>query len=220
MADQIRSPADWKGRKLGITDLGSSTDFLTKFLAVRSGVPVDQISESGVQAGNTFIAAMQHKNIDCGMTTEPTVSTLVNSGQAKILLDMRTAAGARAALGGVYPASSLYMSSDYVRKHADTVQKLVNAYVDTMHWINTHGAEQVADQMPPDYYKGVGKAAYVSAPQNEKGIYTTDGMMPADGPQTVLNVLSAFDSNVKGHNIDLSKTYTNDFVIKANQAGR
>ena len=27
------SPADWKGRSLGITDTGSSTDFLTQYLA-------------------------------------------------------------------------------------------------------------------------------------------------------------------------------------------
>ena len=33
------------------------------------------------------------------------------------------------------------------------------------------GVGQVADQMPPDYYAGVGKAAYVSALNSEKGIY-------------------------------------------------
>jgi hypothetical protein len=56
----------------------------------------------------------------------------------------------------------------------------------------------------------------VNALHNEKGICTTDGMMPADGPQTVLKVLSAFDINVTGHKIDLSRTYTNDFVTRAN----
>ena len=29
VADQIKSPADWKGRKLGVTGIGSSTYFLT-----------------------------------------------------------------------------------------------------------------------------------------------------------------------------------------------
>lgn len=215
VADQIHSPTDWKGRKLGITDLGSSTDFLTKYLATRYHVNVSDVTELGVQAGNTFIAAMQHKNIDCGMTTEPTVSQLVNSGQAKILLDMRTADGARQALGGVYPASSLYMSTDYVNKHKDIVQKLANAYVETLRWIQTHSPSEIADQMPADYYKGTGKDAYVSALQDEKGIYSPDGIMPQDGPQTVLNVLSSFDPNIKGHNIDLSKTYTTEFANNA-----
>jgi NitT/TauT family transport system substrate-binding protein len=43
-------------------------------------------------------------------------------------------------------------------------------------------------------------------------MFTSDGVMPSDGPQTVLNVLSAFDPNVKGHTVDLNKTYTTEFV--------
>src|SRR5260370_13433594 len=116
---------------------------MTKYLATRNGVAVTDIHELGVQAGTTFIAAMQHKSIDCGMTTEPTVSQLVNSGQARIILDTRTTAGARAALGGTYPASSVYMSTDYVNSHKDVVQKLVNPYVETLNWIQTHTAEQI-----------------------------------------------------------------------------
>jgi NitT/TauT family transport system substrate-binding protein len=56
---------------------------------------------------------MQHKRIDCGMTTEPTISTLLNSGHAKAFVDMRTADGATKALGGVCPASSLYLQTSY-----------------------------------------------------------------------------------------------------------
>lgn len=211
----ITSPADWKGKSLGVTDVGSSTDFLTKYLAVRNGVSVNDIHELGVQAGQTFIAAMQHKTIDCGMTTEPTVSQLVNSGQARIILDMRTAAGARAALGGVYPATSVYMSTAYVSSHQDIVQKLVNAFVETMHWIQTHSPQQIADKMPPAYYAGTGEPAYVQALQNEMGIYDPNGVMPADGPQTALNVLSAFNPQVK--NVDLSKTYDNSFALQADK---
>jgi NitT/TauT family transport system substrate-binding protein len=212
----VNSPADWKGRKLGVTDLGSSTDFLTQYLAIKNGLKTSDISRVGVQAGPTFIGAMTHSSIDCGMTTEPTVSALFPA-QAYQIVDMRTAAGAQQALGGVYPATALYMSSSYVQAHPDTVQKLVNALVQTMHWINTHSATQIADQMPPDYYAGVGKAAYVQALDSEKGIFTPDGIMPANGPQTALNVLGAFDPNVKGHNIDLTKTFTTQFAAKANQ---
>jgi NitT/TauT family transport system substrate-binding protein len=69
---------------------------------------------------------------------------------------MRTAEGAKAALGGTYPATSLSMQGDYVNAHKDTVQKLVNAYVATLKWIAGHSAMEIAEQMPPDYYAGVG----------------------------------------------------------------
>jgi NitT/TauT family transport system substrate-binding protein len=211
----ITSPADWKGKSLGITDVGSSTDFLTKYLAVRNGVAVTDIHELGVQAGATFIAAMQHKSIDCGMTTEPTVSQLVDTGQARIILDTRTAAGARSALGGVYPASSVYMTTDYVNAHKDTVQKLVNAYVETLNWIHTHTAEQITDKMPAAYYAGTGKTAYVEALQHEMGIYDPTGIMPPDGPKTCLAVLSAFNPDVKG--VNLSQTYDDEFAANADR---
>jgi NitT/TauT family transport system substrate-binding protein len=200
---------------MGVTGLGSSTNFLMKALASRGGVPVDQTTSVPVQAGPTFIAAMQHKQIEVGMTTEPTITALQQKKLAQVLVDLRTVEGTRKALGGHYPASSLYMRNAWADSHKETVQKLVNAFVKTMKWINTHSAAEITDQMPPEYYTGVGKAAYVKALQDEKGIYSPDGLMPADGPQTVLGVLGSFSPNVKGHKIDLSKTYTNTFVQAA-----
>jgi NitT/TauT family transport system substrate-binding protein len=215
VAGAIKSPADWKGRKLGVTGLGSSTNFLTKYLAVHNGVSVNDVTSVAVQAGPTFIAAMQHQQIDCGMTTEPTISALLASGQAKVLVDMRTPEGAKAALGGTYPAASLYMQTAWVNGHKATVQKLANAFVKTQKWIASHSAAEITDKMPADYYTGVGKDQYVQALDAEKAMYTPDGVMPADGPQTVFNVLSAFDPSVQGHKIDLSKTYTTEFVKNA-----
>jgi hypothetical protein len=50
-----------------------------------------------------------------------------------------------------------------------------------------------ARQLPgrPDYYAGVGKAAYISALGSEKGIDNPTGLMPADGPCTCPAVLPA-----------------------------
>jgi NitT/TauT family transport system substrate-binding protein len=211
----VNSPADWKGRSLGITDTGSSTDFLTQYLATKSGIDPAQTTRRGVGAGATFIAAMKQKAIDCGMTTEPTVSKVLADGTGFILLDMRTAQGSRQALGGTYPATSLYMTTDYVNAHKDVVQKLVNAYVSTLKWIQGHTGDQIAAMMPPDYYAGVGKAAYAKALDSEKGIFNPTGIMPQDGPKTALAVLSAFNPAVKGKTIDLTKTYTDEFVQAA-----
>jgi NitT/TauT family transport system substrate-binding protein len=211
MADQIKSPADFKGKNLGVTGLGSSTNFLTQFLAVKNGVKLGEFTSVPVGAGNTFIAAMQHGQIDAGMTTEPTISRLLKTGEAKILVDMRSVDTTRTALGGVYPAACLYMQTDWVEQHHDEVQKLANVFVKTLHYIATHSAEEIAAQMPRDYYTG-DKALYVNALATGKQMFTADGVMPSDGPPTVLQVLSTFDKTVKGKTIDLSKTYTTSFV--------
>ncbi|HEV3105993.1 MAG TPA: ABC transporter substrate-binding protein [Trinickia sp.] len=209
-AADIKSMADVKGKTLGVTGLGSSTSFLTQYLAQQHGISSTQYTMLPVGADSSFIAAVKQSRIDVGMTTEPTVSALEKAGDAKVLVDMRTVEGTKAALGGTYPASSLYVQSAWADAHKADAAKLAHAFVRTMQFIHTHSAEEIAAKMPADYQKD--KALYVSALKASLPMYTADGKMPADGPETVLKVLSAFNPSVKGKHIDLSKTYTNEFV--------
>jgi NitT/TauT family transport system substrate-binding protein len=210
-AATIKSMADVKGKTLGVTGLGSSTNFLTQYLAHLNGISSSQYSVLPVGADNSFIAAIKQNRIDAGMTTEPTVSQLLKSGDAKVLVDMRDVAGTRAALGGTYPASSLYVQSAWLDTHKDEAAKLARAFVRTLQYLHTHSADEIAAQMPKDYY-GSDKALYVSALKASLPMYTVDGKMPADGPDTVLKVLAGFNPSVKDKHIDLSRTFTNQFV--------
>ncbi len=211
---EVKSMADLRGKTMGVTGLGSSTNFLTQYLMVKSGVPLGEFTSLPVGAGTTFIAAMQQDKIQAGMTTEPTISRLLKTGEARVLIDMRTLEQTKQALGGTYPAASLYMSADWVEKNKPTVQKLANAFVKTLKFIATHTGAEIADKMPKDFYVG-DKEGYIKALDAGKGMFTPDGVMPAGGPETVLAVLSGFSKNVKGKTVDLSKTFTTDFVKNA-----
>lgn len=213
-ASQIHSVADLKGKNLGVTELGSGTQTLTTALLHKAGVSANQVHFVPVGAGDTFIAALQQGKIDAGMTTEPTISRILSSGVGKILVDLRSPQSTQAALGSTYPFISLFMQNSYVNAHKDVVQKLVNAYVKTLKWIQTHTAQEIADKMPADYYAG-NKTLYVTALQNQKAIYSPDGVMPSDAPQSVLNI--EYESNLipQGKQINLSLTYTNEFVNQA-----
>ena len=70
------------------------------------------------------------------------------------------------------------------------------------------------EKMPKDFYTS-DKESYVSALADGKAMFTPDGVMPVGGPETVLKVLSTFSKNVKGKTVDLSKTYTTEFVKNA-----
>lgn len=211
---EIKSFADVKGKTLGVTGLGSSTNFLTQYLSVKAGVAQGDFNTIAIGAGDTFIKAMQTDQVQAGMTTEPTISRLIKSGDAQVMVDMRTVEGTKAVLGGLYPAASLYMSTAYVEGHKETVQKLANAFVKTLKFINTHNADEITDKMPKEFLVG-DREGYVKALAAGKGMFTPDGVMPAGGPETVLAVLSGFSKNVKGKQIDLSKTYTTEFVKAA-----
>src|SRR4051812_9327171 len=167
----IKSMADLKGKNLGVTGLGSSTNFLTQYLMLKAGLKTGTYTSVPVGAGDTFIAAMQQDKIQAGMTTEPTISAMLKSNQARILVDMRTIEGTKQALGGTYPAASLYMDTRWVNAHKAEVQKLANAFVKTLHFIQTQSAEGIADKMPRDYYAG-DKALYVKALADGKAMFT------------------------------------------------
>jgi NitT/TauT family transport system substrate-binding protein len=213
-AAQVKSPADFKGKTLGVTGLGSSTNFLTQYLAARAGVKYSEFTTLPVGAGSTFIAAMGQGKIDAGMTTEPTIARLVSTNAASVLIDLRNLKSTEAALGGPYPAASLYMQTSWVNSHKPQVQKIVNAFVKTLHYINTHSAKEIAEKLPPEYY-AANKQLYIDALETGKHMFTADGVMPAEGPATVLKVLASFDKAVQGKSINLSSTYTTEFVKAA-----
>ena len=214
LAHQIASPADFKGRTLGVTGLGSSTHFLTNFLAISHGVKLGEIDVRAVGSGATFVDAMKRRAIDAGMTTEPTISQLLSSGDARILVDLRTPQSTRQVLGGVYPAACLYMTTLWINSHKAQVQKLANALVKTLRYMDAHSAEEIAAQLPPDFHVGQ-RSMYVEALRASKAMFTADGRMPPSGPETVLKVLKVTNRLVHGKTIDLSKTYAVEFVDAA-----
>ncbi|MBO9512962.1 MAG: ABC transporter substrate-binding protein [Variovorax sp.] len=210
-APGFKTMADAKGKTLGVTGLGSSTEFLTRYLADRQGIATKDYSLLPVGAGNTFIAAMKQDRIQAGMTTEPTVSEMLKTGDAKVLVDLRTEKDTAAALGGLYPAASFYVQNAWAESHKDQAAKLAHAFARTMEYIHTHSAEEIAEKMPRDYY-GNDKALYVQALSASLPMFTADAKMPAGGPETVLKVLATYKPLIKSKNIDLAKTYTNAYL--------
>ncbi|TMD22633.1 MAG: transporter substrate-binding domain-containing protein [Chloroflexi bacterium] len=213
-ASSITSAADLKGKNLGVTDIGSGTHTLTMALLGKAGVSADQAKYVAVGAGDTFIAAIKNGTIDAGMTTEPTITRLLQTGDAKVLIDLRTPESTRAALGGDYPFIGIFAKNDWVSSHKDVAQRLVNVYVKTLKWMKAHSAAEIAAKMPADYLVP-SKDLYVTALQNQLSIFGTDCKMPSAGPQTVLSIEQKYVSTFKGKNANLGETYTNEFANKA-----
>lgn len=145
----VHSAADFKGKTLGVTDLGSGTDELTQFLAYQHGISRSQYHTLAVGAGTTAIAAIQRGSADCVMTTQPTVGALTTKGLATTAVDLATAQGATAALGGDWPAAGLLAQASWVNSHKDATQRVVDALVATMHWISTHMPPTSRTSCPP-----------------------------------------------------------------------
>lgn len=213
----INSPTDWAGKAVGVTDLGSGTDDLTLYLAARYHLTSKQFSRVGVGAGETLISSLQHKRIVCGMTTQPTVNAIEKMGLGYSAIDLATGPGVQKWLGGFWPTASVLARADWVASHQTETQDVVNAMVATMHWIDTHSAADIANELPADYVSNplTSKQDYINALAQDKGQFLSDGMMPPGGPQTVYNV-EKLAGKITGP-VDLNATYTNEYAAKANQ---
>ena len=214
-AGDITSPKDFKGKKLGVTGLGSSTDFLTKYLAVNNGVKASEFTPVAVGAGPTFIAALQQGSIDGGMTTDPTVATSWTRRLGKVLDRHAHAGGLRGRRSADrIPSSSLYMQTDWVNGHKDTVQKLANAFVKTLKWMSTHSAAEIAGEDAGRLLAG--RQGALRGGHQEHAADVHQGRRDARGrPRDRREGAQGVQPEPQERQVDLDKTYTTEFVKKA-----
>jgi NitT/TauT family transport system substrate-binding protein len=196
-----------------VTTPGSSSHMLLTFLLHRNGVNADAVSVTGIGGAGTAVAAVERGTVDAGMMSDPAFTILQRRApNVRLLADLRNAEGVKAALDAhSYPASVFYTSGDWMRANRDTVARLARAIKRTLEWIQTHSAEEIADKTPPDF-RGEDRALYVDALKNTMGMFSPDGVMPDDGPRVVQALLADSLEKVRNATIDLSKTYTNEFV--------
>jgi NitT/TauT family transport system substrate-binding protein len=214
----ITSPAQWRGKSVGVTDIGSGTDQLTQYLAARYGLKHGtDYSTVAAGDGSTMIAALKNHKVLCGMTTQPTVAALEKLGVAYPAFDLTTTAGVKKWLGGFTPTAAVLARTDWVNANKATVQKVVDAIVATMHWINTHSAADVANALPPSFVNNslVTKSVYISTLTTDKSQFLPDGLMPADGPAVIMAISKL--AGVVTKPVNLSTTYTNSYAITANK---
>jgi len=214
-ADTIKSPKDWKGANAGVTSIGSGTHTLMRVMAIKAGLAIADVNYVAAGAGDTFIAAMKQGKVDIGITTQPTVLRMQKTGDGQLLVDLSKVDTTRAALGGDYPFISVFARADYIAKNKDITQRVVNAYVKTLKWIGSHTPLEIAEKLPADYYGG-DKDGYVQALKDSMGMFSPTGKMTPGAPEFELGLLKQFNDNViKNPTIDLSKTYTDEFVNAA-----
>jgi NitT/TauT family transport system substrate-binding protein len=211
-----KSPKDLKGKRIGVTAPGSSTNMLFNFFLAKHGMSASDVSFVGVGASAGAVAAMRSGQIDAISNLDPVISLLEASNDIKVILDTRTLKDTIDVFGGNMPAGCLYLPIDYIKENPNTVQALVNAMVRADKWIQRAGPEGVAAAVPTSYLLGDPAVYKMSVKRSLEGL-SPNGKMPDGGPETALRVLSTFKPDLAKSNIDLSKTWTSVFVDKANK---
>ncbi|MGB3835368.1 substrate-binding domain-containing protein [Castellaniella sp.] len=211
-----KTPADLKGKKIGVTAPGSSTNMMASFFLAQHGLKPSDVAYIGVGAGAGAVTALRSGQIDAIANLDPVISTLVKEDAIQIIADTRTLQDAHKIFGGNMPAGCLYASQSFIDANPNTTQALANAMVRADKWIQAATPDDIVKLVPKSYLLGDPDLYKLALKGNHEAL-SPDGLVPEDGPQTALNALAEFVPHFDRTKIDISRVWTNQFAIKAGQ---
>ncbi len=210
-----KSIADLKGKKVGVSAPGSSTNVLLNFVLAKAGLKPSDVSVIGVGTGNGAVAAMRAGQIDAMSNLDPVITLLQRSGDLKIISDTRKPSESERVFGGPMPAACLYSMQSFIDRNPNTTQALANAIVRADKWIQKAGAADIIKAVPESFLMG-DRAVYIDAFLAAKAALSPDGTFPEKGAQTAFKALASIDEQLAAAKLDLTAVYSNDFVKRAN----
>jgi len=133
---EIKTPADLKGKKVGITSFGSSIDIATRVALRTMGLADSDVNILPLTSASARAEAMINHAIDAGLTAPPDTLTLEAHG-THVLLDM--------ASSGV-PASNILVVSkrSWIAAHHDQAQDAIDALVGSIAGMKKDKAQAIA----------------------------------------------------------------------------
>jgi NitT/TauT family transport system substrate-binding protein len=208
-----RSLATLVGKKIGISATGSTSHLLASSVLIRSGLNPTDVNFAPIGSSAGALAALRSGQIDAICNAEPVITTLEQKGEVRIVADTRSLKGTVEVFGGPMPATCLFAASEFLEKNPNTVQALTSAVVHALKWLQTAGPSDIIKTVPEAYLLG-DRALYLAAFDRVRESISPDGLMPVEGPATVLKALTTFDSSVKADRIELIRSYSNEYAKK------
>jgi NitT/TauT family transport system substrate-binding protein len=209
-----KSVADLKGKKIGVTAPGSSTNMMANLVLARAGLKASDVSFIGVGTAAGALTALRSGQIDAISNIDPVMTMLEQKGDVRIISDTRTLKGTLQVFGGPMPAACLYAPTEFLQKNPNTAQALTNAIVHGLKWLQTAGPSDIIKTVPESYLLG-DRGLYLASFDKVRESIALDGLFPEEGGKTALRALRSFDATLKADKIDLSKTFTNQFALRA-----
>lgn len=214
LAGKVKSPKDFKGLKIGVTAPGSSTYITAAFAMAKAGLTPQDASFIGIGGGASAVAAMKKGEIDVISHLDPVIAKLEMDGDIVTMIDTRTEAGTKSLFGGSNPAACMYARADFIEKNPKVVQSAVNAMYKSLRWLDTSPAEAVAASVPEEYHLG-DKGLYIKAYNASREAYSKTGVMDKAGMQSVADMITSLDPELKHANLDVAKSFEPKFVQAA-----
>src|SRR2546428_3314467 len=181
-APEITSPAQLKGKKLGVSRYGATSDFAVRLALKKWGLNPDRdvnILQIGTSQG--AVRAMQTKMLDAGVMSG-TSSLIARKAGFRELGDL-------ADLGLHYPTSAIGTTKSYLQKNEALVKEFMLAYIEAIHDFKRN--KEAALTVLKKYTRNDDREVLEDSYNNSASKYLALPIPTLDGIRTILTELSS-----------------------------
>ena len=181
-APEITSPAQLKGKKLGISRYGATSDFAVRLALKKWGLNPDRdVSILQIGTSQDTVRAMQTKMLDAGVLSG-TSSLMARKAGFRELGDL-------ADLGLHYPMAPIGTTKSFIQKNEGLVKEFMLAYIEAIHDFkrNKEAALTVLKKYTRNDDREVLEDSYTSTASK----YLALPIPTLDGIRTILTELSS-----------------------------
>ncbi|HEV8719270.1 MAG TPA: ABC transporter substrate-binding protein [Candidatus Binatia bacterium] len=181
-APEIISPAQLKGKKLGVSRYGATSDFAVRLALKKWGLNPDRdVSILQIGTGQDTLRAMQTKMLDAGVLSG-TASLIARKAGFRELGDL-------ADLGLHYPMAPIGTTKSYLQKNEGLVKEFMLAYIEAIHDFKRN--KETALTVLKKYTRNDDREVLEDSYSNAAGKYLPLPIPTIDGIRTILTELSS-----------------------------
>jgi len=208
------SPADLRGRRVGVLASNAPGSMVLGMVLQNAGLQTNDASLVVADGAAELVSRYRAGDIDALSLNDPLVTMLEQRGEIRVLADTRSVHGTREVLGGPVPGCALCVTPDWLIREPALCQSLAYAVVHALKWLQTAGPGDLLKALP-DTAVGADRALYLAAFEKARDGFSSDGLLPPDAARAALEVQLRLDPALRDARVNLARTYTNQFALKA-----
>ena len=214
LAGEIKTLADLKGRKIGVSAPGSATHLFAMQLLVKAGLKPTDAAAIGVGTAATAQSAFERGDIDALSLFDPIINELERKGAIVLLADARDTPGTQAVFGGPYASGCLYADTAWMSKNEAAVRGCAAAIMEAVNFLRTAAPEAAIGALAAGMC-AVGAEVCQTAFTRNRDAYQHQGRITPAMAETVKRMLTSFDPAIAAATIDIASTFTDRYLPPA-----
>jgi NitT/TauT family transport system substrate-binding protein len=174
------------GKKIGITNLGTTDHLIAQFLLKQAGV--DPNGVEFVALGPNLYDLLLRGEVDAGMVQDPAMTLLQRNG-GTLLVNLMSRADSERYLGGPYQFMGLNTRPEVLEQKTETARKLVRGLLKAQQWIRSNPGAEIVKAAPSELVAGGDLGIFAESLDKFKNdLYPADGRLEEKSVQQVVQV--------------------------------